>query len=367
MLSNYIKCASLLVLVLLHTSLSLAEERLTSSQLRAKGVESHSLQPINFSHDSKLVACFDRAPFELKKEGTFYRLWLFSIERDGKLGDVRSVNLPLKSLEQGEFTTDDSHFIVLGDRGTTFLSIDLSSLNVTSVMEPSWGDSGFRADPPVLWTEGGKLFATGYPYDKDRFVETRTVATVHPNASASKRFERGPDISTLEKGLERLWFAAYLSDHAAFFGQKYPQLTTLSFWNGDSVTEFDRAWKFLGFWSNAGRLLYSARRTEGAPCELSLYDTATGNKKVLHQAEDSYRYIFLSRDGSTLLTSQADSEEGRLVTLYAKESDDWTLKPIATDRNDRPRTIPAGWMRLSSDGNYMVHIEAGGLTLYSLD
>lgn len=342
------------------------EKRLTSSQLRAKGIETAQLQPITFSHDDRTLAAFDRAPFEEKKKGTFYRLWFFELRRDGSVGDVRSVDLPLKSLLQGEFTPDDSQFVVLGDRGTTFLTVDLSSLEVRPLMEPTWGVPGFRADPAVLWTEAGRLFVTGVPYDKERFVETSTVATVNPDKTGRAAFQRNKDISTVEKSLERLWFANYVTDSAAFFAQKYPQVSLLSYWNGDEVREIDRAWKFSGFWGNAGRLLYSAKETEFAEFELTLFDSKSGSSNIIDTSQDKYSYLFLSRDGETLLMSHL-AEGRRLIPYFAKESQEWDLKPLAgVDSQGNPRSVAAGWMRLSSTGKFVSHIGSTGMTIYPL-
>lgn len=343
-----------------------AQETLTTAQLRAKGVETGSLQPIVFSHDSKTVACFDHAPFEEKKEGTFFRLWFFQVQPDGRFGDVRSVKLSLKNLQQGEFTPDDDQFVVLGNRGTTFLTVDLKDLSVHDLMVPEWGKAGFRADPPVLWSEDGKLFTLGHLYDRERFVEPSTVATVKPNAEEGSRFERGPNISALEKGLERLWFTNYGSDHSAFFGQKYPQLTIVSYWDGQNVREIDRAWKFSGFWSQAGKLLYSRRTAEGADNDLVVYNSADDHLEVVESSPEDYRYLFLSRDGDTLLFSRLIPQQERLIPYYAHKSQGWKSTPVLNDRQGRPSTIPPGWMRLSSDGKWLCYVGASGITLYPL-
>ena len=356
----------LIFLVACLDGLALSEERLTGSRLRTLGVNSSSLQPITFSHNDRYLAAFDRAEFEEKKEGTFYRLWFFEIGRDGTLGQARSVPLELKNLQQGEFTPDDKQFIVIGNRGTTFLSIDMSTYRTSALLEPQWGQAGFRADPAVLWTESGKLFVAGRPYDKERFVETQTVATFRPQAPPEQRFVRGGDLSTLEQGLDRLWFSNYVNDTKAFFGQKYPEVTLLSFWNGSVVSEFDRAWKFLGFWGNAGRLLYSAKRSQGQDCELVLYDSNTNTKTLIGQDKTDYRYLFLSRDGKTALTPQMEGTDRRLIPWDAHESEGWKLKPVLVDSRGVPRTVSSGWIRLSSQGKLMCHVGESGLAIYPL-
>ena len=357
---------TVILLLALLTLPSLAEEQLTSAALRRLGVHPERLQPIVFSHNDKMLAAFDRADFEQKKEGVFFRVWIFDINRDGSLGEARSFPIPLKNLQQGEFTPDDSQFVVLGDRGTTFLSIDLKNNEVRDLLVPEWGKAGFRADPTVLWSNGGKLYVIGHPYDENRFIETQTVATLLPDAEPSKRFQRSGDIGTLERGLERLWFRTYLTDTTAFFGQKYPELAIISYWDGERVTEFDRAFHFSGFWSKAGRLIYSARRGEGMDSELTIYDAKTGEKKILATDSDEYRYLFLSRNGKTALTSQLSETPGRLIPWYAKESEGWQLKPVVADSSGEARTLASGWMRLSSSGNLMAHIGPTGLTLYEL-
>lgn len=343
-----------------------AQEKLTSSQLRALGVETSTLQPITFSHDSRTVVCFDRAPFEEKKDGTFFRLWFFKIQPDGRLGTARSVNLPLKNLQQGEFTPDDSRFVVLGNRGTTYLSVRTDNLKVEELMTPEWGIAGFRGDPPVLWSQGGKLFTTGHFYDRERFVEPTTVATINPQADPGSRFQRGPNIAALEKSLERLWVTNYASDQSAFFGQKLPHATVLSHWDGNRVREFDRASKFSGFWGAAGRLLYSRKSTPLSENELVVFDSTTGNLKVVERSEQDYRYLFLSRDGRTLLTSRLIPGQDRVETYYAREQENWELKPMIRDRNNRPVSTATGWMRISSDGKWTCYVGSGGIVLYPL-
>lgn len=353
----------LLLLSLCFPTLS-QEERITSSSLRTLGVDPTTFQPIVFSHNETMLAAFDQAPFEDKKAGNFYRLWFFEIGRDGKLGKAHKVPVPLATLQQGEFSPDDRSFIVLGNRGTAFHKVDLKSFALTPLFEPEWGKPGFRADPAVLWTDRQRLYVAGRPYDAQRFVETATIATLNPQATGAAVFERGPDITTLEKGLERLWVSTYLSDSAAFFGQKYPQLTLLSYWNGERVTEFDRGWKYNGFWSGNGRLLYAVRRTEGAPSVLTLYDAKNDSKTEIATSPETYTYLFLSRDGRTALFSQKSSTAGRLEVFFAQEQDGWKVHPLSADSRGQARSLATGWMRLSSNGRYVCHIGPTGLTLY---
>ncbi len=356
----------ILILAIAFLSCSaLAQERVSTSQLRQAGIAPSSFQPIVFSHNDRWLACYDEAPFEEKKQGIFYRIWFLEIAPNGAVTRFQKVPLKMASLLQGQFTPTDDAFIVMGNRGTVFSKIDLKKFTVTPLLEPTPGQAGFRADPAVIWTEGGSFYAVGYPYDEARFVNVRTIAKLNPNATGASAFEAGPDLTTLEKGIERQWFANYLSPTSIFYGQKYSDQVLLSHWNGQDRTEFDRSKRMWGSWGHAGRIIYSVERS-AETSDLMLFDSRTGNKTTLASGPEVYRYLFLSRDGTTALVSLMVPEGRRLNTFYAKVSDGWKLQPLEIDPQGRARTLPAGWMRLGTRGDLMAHVSATGLTIYRL-
>lgn len=341
------------------------QERKTTSELRQAGIDTDSFQPIAWSHNDKWLAAFDEAPLEEKKEGIFYRLWFLEVSPSGSVQRIQKVPLKMASFQQGEFTARDDAFIIMGNRGTAFYKLDLKSFTMTSILEPQLGTPGFRSDPTILWTEGGRMYTVGFPYDEGRFVNARTVATVDPGRTGASAFEAGPDLSTLEKGLDRMWFSNYLSPNSIFYGQKYSDVVVLSHWDGNVASEFDRGTRKWGSWGNAGRILYSIERNRDLS-ELVIFDSRTKAKTVLASGPDVYRYTFLSRDGSTALVSQMVPEGRRLTTYLARAADGWKLQPLETDSQGRPRTISAGWMRLSSQGKMVAHISSTGLAVYAL-
>ncbi len=345
----------------------LAEERLTSSQLRSAGIEVSTFQPIAFSHNDRWLAGFDRAPFEEKLDEVFYRLWFIPIDTQGRPGTPRKVPLKLRSLQQGEFAPNDREFIVMGDRGTRFIRVSMSNFQVSELMEPRWGEAGFRSEPAVLWTESGTLYAIGHPYDRERFVSPTTIAAIDPNKSQHEAFTPGPNLTSFERGVERLWFTSYLSPTSGFIGQRYPDTTIMSFWNGERLREFERSPRYHGFWSNSNRLLYSCDRSTSGQTELILYDADRSEKRTLASDSTPHRYVFLSRNGKTAQASTVSQADRRLIPYYAKESDQWEMKPVLTNSRGEPRTIAAGWIRISSRGDLMAHVSVNGLAIYSLD
>lgn len=354
-----------LILCLLSAAAAISQERKGAAELRQAGVNYDTFQPIVWSHNDRWLAAYDEAPFEEKKEGVFYRLWFIEVGANGSITRMQKVPLKMASFLQGEFTPGDDSFVILGNRGTLFEKVDMKSFTVSPVLEPAPGMAGFRADPTVLWTEGGTLYTVGYPYDEARFINARTIAAINLALTGGAAFKAGPDLSTLEKGIERMWFANYLSPTSIFYGQKYPDTVILSHWDGQKVTEFDRASRIWGSWGNAGRLVYSAERSPEVS-ELVVFDSKTRGKTVLTAGPDVYRYLFLSRDGATALFSLMVPEGRRLSTFFARASDGWKLHPLEADAGGRPRSVAAGWMRLSSKGSYMAHVSSTGLVIYSL-
>lgn len=350
---------------LLCASSALSQERKGAAELRQAGVNYDTFQPIVWSHNDRWLAAYDEAPFEEKKEGIFYRLWFLEIGSNGAITRMQKVPLKMASFLQGEFTPNDDAFVILGNRGTVFEKVDLKSFTVTPLLLPEEGKPGFRADPTVLWTEGGTLYTVGHPYDEARFINALTIAAINPSATGASAFKAGPDLSTLEKGIERMWFTNYLSPTSIFYGQKYPDTVILSHWDGQKITEFDRASRVWGSWGNAGRLVYSAERSAEVS-ELIVFDSKTRAKTVLASGPDVYRYLFLSRDGATALVSLMVPEGRRLSTFFARAGDGWKLRPLESDAGGRPRSVAAGWMRLSSKGAFMAHVSSTGLVIFSL-
>ena len=328
------------------------------------GIHTESFQPICFSHNDKTLAGFDRASFEEKKSGIFYRVWFIRFDREGRVSESKSVKVGLKSLQQGEFSPDDQKFLLIGNRGTTYHLVDLSDMSVSPFYEPKLGQPGFRAEPAVLWTEGNQLLVSGHSYSAERFVGPKTIAHIDLDQSA---FHEGPELRTVERSLKRLWFSSYVTQSTAFFAQKYSGLAVLSYWNGETVTEISRAFRYRGFWANSGRLLGSSQSVQGGPEELFLYDAESGERTVIASSAEPFRYLFLSRDGKTALVSQADKAYGRLKVSVAKEEESWQMRVLSDSRPGTSKTLPAGWMRLSSQGKLVCHVSRNGLRTFLLD
>jgi hypothetical protein len=350
---------------LLCTGLAWGQERKSTADLRQAGINTDSFQPIGWSHNDRWMMGWDEAPFEEKKAGVFFRLWLFEIAPNGLVGRIQKVPLKMANFLQAEFTPNDDAIVIMGNRGTLWEKLDMKSFALSPLLEPELGKAGFRSDPSVLWTEGGALYTVGFPYDEARFIGPRTIATINPDGTGAAAFKAGPDLSTLEKGIERLWMSNYMSPSSAFYGQRYTDSVVLSHWDGQQRAEFDRAQRMWGSWGNSGRLLYSVQRSDTVS-ELLVFDARTGSKTVIASGPEVYRYLFLSRDGNTALASVMVPQGRRLSTFYARARDGWKLHPIEADPSGRARSLAAGFMRLSSRGGLMAHVSSTGLVVYPL-
>ncbi len=339
-----------------------AEDRLRASELRSLGVDMFTFQPIAYSHDGRLLAAFDKAPFEEKKEGRYFRLWLIPVTADARFGTVRKVELPIVSFEQGSFTPDDRGFVILSKARTTFTMVDVNTMEFRNFMEYQPGVPGFRAEPAVLWTNGGQLMVTGTPYDENRFVKGRYIATIDVSKEGPDAFTTGPEVQSLERRINGMRFVNYNRTDLGFFGHKINDQSILSVWEGgDTVKEFDRAVAYHGVWGSGSRLLFSALRGKDQH-ELAIYDADSGQKTVLEAGAKPYSYLFLSKDAGTAVACQMDNESGRMDVFYAREEDGNQVKPVPQFKNAR-----VGWLRVSSHGKTLVLFNQLGMQVVNLE
>lgn len=352
-----------IVLWLMGLNPALGQQRTTTTQLRQWGADPATLRPITWSHNEKWLAAYDRAPFEEKKEGVFFRIWLFEIGPAGSIINTRKVPIGLTSLQQAAFSPTDDALIVMGNRGTTWYRLDMKSFKLEDLMVAQANTPGFRADPEVIWSNHGKLYTVGYPYDQNRFINARTVATINTNRTGSEAFTPGPDLTTLQKGIEHLWMVDYMSPTSIFYGQRFPDKVILSHWDGTGLTEFDRTPRFWGTWASADRLLYAAKRSDKSS-DLVVFDAPSKTKTTIASNPTPFRYLFLSGDGDTLVAS-LDADRGRLISFYARSADGWKLRPV-NPSGERNQSIAPGFMRVSVHGKYLAQTSATGLSIYLL-
>lgn len=354
------KRITLLLLILLMAP-SLADDRLRASELRSMGMDMFTFQPIAFSHDGRLLAGLDKAPFERKKEGFFFRLWLIPVTSDARFGEVRKVELPISSFEQGCFTPDDSGFLIISKARTVFTLVDTASLEYKNLMEPQPGTPGFRAEPAVLWTAAGKLLVTGTPYDENKYINSRYIASIDWTQEGAAAFNPVVDVHKLESSVKRMHHVNYHSTELGFFSQKTKEETVLSVWEGgDTLREIDRAPRYHGFWGSGTRFLLSAQRGEDQH-ELAIYDADLGQMFSLEKGASPFSYLFLSKDGTTGIACHIDQKSGKMDVFYTRGTEG-PVMPVTKFKDAR-----VGWLRVSTSGKVLVLFNQLGLEAVTLE
>ncbi len=349
----------LVVLLLCLTALTWADELVRASKMRSEGIDLFSFQPIRFSNQGRVLAGFDRAPFELKKKGIFFRLWFFQFGVDCRLEGIRSVDLSVPSLDQGSFSPDDRYFVIISNAGTQITAVDTETLEVRDIVRYQKGQPGFRAQPTVMWVEGNRLFVTGHHYDAERYAEENTIAQLDASRTGAEAFTAGTNIFRFERSIKNKEFLNYNSDQLGFAVNKSGDRSKLSVWDGESLEQLDESTQFHGFWGEGTRFLYACERP--GQNELILYDALEERQWKIGSADRPFRYLFLSKDATTAIGCQLDSVAQRMDIHVAKERDDFVANVPETLKD-----VKLGWLRLSSDGRYLVHFTEKGLRCVEL-
>lgn len=356
-----LRLAAVFMLLLATAPTVWADAITTATDLRTAGIDVDSYQPITFTWDGRTLVGFDRAPFEEKKHGVMYRLWLLDFDVSGRLEEARKVPLAIPSFEQGSLNADEDAFVIISDAGTRYLTVDMETLEVADLMKPEAGKPGFRADPPVLWTADGKLLTTGYFYDENRYADNNTIATVNTSATGQAAFTEGPDIQQVERSHSQTRGLNYNSDKLGYFLSSQGDDMLLSRWTPDGgFSQVDRAEQFTGLWGAATRVLYSAARA-GGQHDLIVYDGAQDRKWNLATGAEPYRYLFLSKDGTTAVACQFEPVAQRMNVFVGKERGDFGLTPV-----DGLQRIKIGWIRVSPEGRYLAVYNERGLSIAEL-
>lgn len=338
----------LLALILCLLIPALAEPisvRLSAAQLREKGINTFTFRPVAFTSNGLTLIGQEKTPPAERAKGKIYRVWLLTFGVEGALREAKSLDVDLPSLEALALTPDEKSVLVAGQAGATFLRVPLDGSPATPVMEHKHGQPGFRGNPSFLRPIPGDVLTIGYFYDKDDFAGDNLLATINPSRQGQAAFTGGADIQKAEKDVPGFYMSMYTGPRSGFQAGRQTGQYQLYYWNGTEARKIDEGEKLGSFWGAGDRVCYVVYRPTGA--QAMLYDAATGKQTVLGE-KGSYAYPFLSDDGRTAVVCQLDLTQAKMDVYYAKESDNWQLKPVS-----KLQKMKMGAIRLSPNGRFM--------------
>lgn len=320
--------------------------RLTAGQLREKGINTFSFRPVCFTSNGLTLLGQDKAPAEERAQGKVNRIWLLEFGVEGKVRDIHPLFLDIPSVEALALTPDDRTAVVAGQAGATFLRLPLDGSPVSVLMEHKHGEPGFRGNPSYLRPIPGDILTMGYFYDQEDYAGDTLLATLNASQQGRAAFTGGADIQKAQKSVPGFYASNYTGPSSGFMAAHDGPQYQLYWWDGGNPRKIDEGDKLGSFWATGQRVCYVVYRTTG--CQAMFYDAAT-DKQVVLGPKGSYSYPFLSDDGSTAVVCQLDLTQAKMDVYYARESDNWQLKPVTGLQK-----VKMGAIRLSPNGRFMV-------------
>ena len=326
----------------------------TPEELKTFGINTPAFLIATFSPDGRAILGHEPGTAEDVAKGVLNKIFLLQLRSDGKVTGVRRYDLDLPVVEQVSFTPDGRQVVIITKSGATYAILDLATGKVRTIMEHQSKVPGFRAHPNILWLAGGKLLTLGYFYDKDDFAGYDVIAEIDPSKSGVEAFREGPAVQPVERSLKKLVFHAYTNDHVGFFCTQEGNLQKFYRWvAGSPPAVVDEAPEFTAYMGADDRAAYAAQRATKTS-EVVLYDGAKGTRQVLGTDPYPFRYLTLSRDGSTVVVTQM--VQGQMKLFSASPRNGMKLARIPS--------LPAlrsGAIRLTEDGRRMFLFSSEGL------
>ncbi|MBQ7568109.1 hypothetical protein IJT17_04815 [bacterium] len=338
------------------------------SALKAKGVYSDSMHIVGTSPDNRYLCAYGRVTKDSKHNDFRNLLYIFNINADNSIGKVNIFNIKeLPRIEQLAFTPDSKSVVLVGKMGAKVIRLDIESGNVTTIMEHTKGQPGFRVFPLVLINNSGELLVQGYFYDEDGYCGPNTISVLDANKTGVEAFNLFREVDRMQQEARRdyLTFVEYYprKDVGFMALNNGKNIWNCYKWEADKKIEpFDKAEEVLGFWGGDSRILYSVKRAPNS-YDLVVYDAHTNDKIKLSEGRRTpYMYLFLSADGKTALFNDADDNTGTTQLYYAREGEGWEIKPLQ-DLNKRVRT---GTLRIALDGSRAIQHSTQGLRIIDI-
>ncbi|GMU55978.1 MAG: hypothetical protein AMXMBFR33_51240 [Candidatus Xenobia bacterium] len=319
--------------------------RLTASQLREKGINTHTFRPVAFTSDGLTLIAQEKTPPSERIKGKLNRLWKVTYGVEGAVRAMESIEVNVPSIEALALTPDDKTAVIATLTGATFMRVPLDGGPITPIMEHKRGQPGFRGNPSYLRPITGDILTMGYFYDKDDFSGDNLLATLNAGATGQDAFTPGGDIQKLEKDIPGFYASNYTGPRSGYLAARQGTRSQLYWWDGQTPRVVDEGDKLSSFWASQDRVCYTIHRTTGS--HAMFYDATRGQQVELGKG-GNFAYPFLSDDGRAAVVCQLDLAQAKMDVLCAKENDSWKLKPVPSLQK-----VKMGAIRVSPNGRFM--------------
>lgn len=334
-----------------------------AAELKKLGINARMLSLGVVSEDGRVLVCYERETNpRLIAQHRVWQLRIFEADWATKKTSLRSVWLPLASFDQLAISSDGKWLTVIGDWGTNFIGIDVATLTPHTIFKNQRGHVGFRSMPTVMWLQGDKFHTVGYFYDEGANVTKDAVVSIDPTGTSLADLHQVRDISRLMRRTQNYrncyWFS---SDQAYFGGFEPDKLVHLYAFTGpDALTPLDKAKVYVSLAVGQDRVVYIGRYADGST-RAAVADVASGKRWSVGDGSKPYQYLYMSKDGGTIMLSLFDRSNMKMTTWYGREASSFALHAVpGLDR------VFAGTIRFSPRGEVLAFFNPEGLRLQRL-
>ncbi len=281
--------ASVAILALMMSASAYAKpaQKFDGREMIRMGLFPPGFQPLTFIDEQMTLLALDEPMLAQKNLGVTQRVWQIKLDRNYKLVGATHYDLKLPRLEQAKLTADKKFLLMSYKRGASLDKLDLATGKVTSIVEHTVGQPGFRLDPGVLFSHAGKNYGLGYRYDSEDRCDPPSVGEIDVNRTGAEAFTPIQEIAPMHSGIARVIAKSIHDPEAAIFAQagKGGEGRVVRWSSALGKTEVvDSGVRYGGMWGEDEFALFGMKHGI-KNYDLILVNAKTGDKKVVANSE----------------------------------------------------------------------------------
>ena len=364
------------------TTANAATVRITQPKLKALKISLAKFYLMNISQNGDIVTGLEKvSDTKLKQQGTVYKLWVFDFS--GKTRDslkISEILVPCTAVPNGTLTHDGKTCIIIAERGSKFIKVDIPTKTATILFQHKKGQKGFRCDTGVIQTyPNGKIGVSGYFYDeKDRII-CKALAYIDPTKTGYEIFKKAFDTTRFENIIgNSADYVEWVDAGKCFYvtkmdpgkdnklSKKYnftPGYKVLCYFDKGKSKILDEAPYFIHYAAGTDRIVYSTvdKIIPQKDAEPQYENPQTfvidinKNKVKVNPKEKLYQYLAMSKNGETATIS--DIKLTTASYYYGRKADSFKMNQIEGQSKSSLSVL-----RLSENGNAYVIFDGFQIT-----
>jgi len=291
----------------------------------------------------------------LRKEGKVYSLKVFHFNLlPLSLKSIDTIELPVFETDQLAFDEVNKRVIVIGNRGSKILDVNLNDKSCKVLFEYEKGKPGFRCEPLAWWREG-VFYLYGYFYDQERYAQGDYIVSLDFTKKGVNIFTKVIDMDELIKKLGEIKSFYLLPPNEGYFEviKIKGKENNLVYWKDNKVTVIDKGTAFPDIAGTSGKVLYSIATNRPGKSMIKLSDLDAGKSWDLGEGSS---YSFISENGDKIIVTSIDYKKQRMSFSFGLREEDYKLKPLLEE-------VKLGTFKFSADGNVFAYLNEDGITV----